>query len=270
MIARIWHGATESDESDEYFHYLNETGIPDYRNTTGNLGVIVLRRIENGEAHFLLLTLWDSFESIKKFAGDAFERARYYPEDAKFLLEQEAEVRHYEVLSEFAGGENRINEISEAEQISEIERIIDEMKKAHESDAWFGASLAEALAGINHEQAAARPIENAHSIWEIAAHVRAWEDVFRRRLEGQGTTEPEAGDFPAPFEQSAKAWAELLKELEHTHQQLLSVVEKLPGSILENKIPYKDYSYRFLLREIVKHKVYHAGQIALLKKTFAG
>ncbi len=98
MIARIWHGATETGKVDEYFDYLNKTGVPDYRATKGNRGVFILRRIENDEAHFLLLTLWEFVEAIKDFAGDEIERARYYPEDEKFLLELEPNVRHYEVL----------------------------------------------------------------------------------------------------------------------------------------------------------------------------
>lgn len=98
MIARIWHGATKADKADEYFDYLNETGISDYRATNGNRGVYILRRTENNEAHFLLLTLWESVEAIKNFAGEEIERARYYPEDKEFLIELEPNVRHFDVL----------------------------------------------------------------------------------------------------------------------------------------------------------------------------
>lgn len=104
MIARIWHGATEADKADEYFDYLNRTGIPDYRATEGNRGVYVLRRVENDKAHFMLLTLWESIEAIKNFAGDEIERARYYPEDEKFLLEIVLSVQHYEVLENRKSG----------------------------------------------------------------------------------------------------------------------------------------------------------------------
>jgi uncharacterized damage-inducible protein DinB len=152
--------------------------------------------------------------------------------------------------------------------VSEIKEIINELKNIHDGNAWHGSSLKDALDGIKAEQAAVRPLKQAHSIWEIVAHIEGWEDVFLRRLEGQGTSEPETGDFPVPAEQSEKAWKEMLQKLKNTHRELLNVVEKLPDSVLETKIAGKDYSYRFLLRETVNHKVYHSGQIALLKKAF--
>ena len=98
MIARIWHGVTPGSKAEQYLDYLNETGIPDYRATEGNQGVYVLRRIEGNRAHFLLLTLWESLDAIKRFAGPDFEKARYYPEDDEYLLERELTVDHYEVV----------------------------------------------------------------------------------------------------------------------------------------------------------------------------
>jgi heme-degrading monooxygenase HmoA len=100
MIARTWHGMTEASNADEYFEYLEKTGVPEYRTTQGNLGVYVLRRIDGNKAHFLLLTLWESEDAIKKFAGPSMEKARYYPEDEHYLLELEPTVTHYEVLVE--------------------------------------------------------------------------------------------------------------------------------------------------------------------------
>ena len=77
---------------------LLRTGIPGLKATAGNLGVYVLRRIEGSQAHFLMISLWQSRKDIRAFAGDDIERARYYPEDAAFLLELEPHVTHYEVL----------------------------------------------------------------------------------------------------------------------------------------------------------------------------
>ena len=98
MIARTWHGVVPSEKAEAYYAFLQRTGVPDYRATKGNQGVLVLRRIEGEVAHFLLVTLWDSLESIKTFAGEDVERARYYPEDRGFLLEMETYVTHYDVL----------------------------------------------------------------------------------------------------------------------------------------------------------------------------
>jgi heme-degrading monooxygenase HmoA len=99
MLARLWHGITPASKADEYVDYLNKTGIGDYQATEGNLGVQLLRRIEGEQAHFLIITFWESVEAVKKFAGDEYEKARYYPEDENFLLEFEEKVVHYEVVS---------------------------------------------------------------------------------------------------------------------------------------------------------------------------
>jgi heme-degrading monooxygenase HmoA len=98
MIARTWHGITDAAKANDYLDYLNKTGVPEYRATQGNLGVYVLRRIEGNKAHFLLLTLWESEDAIKRFAGSNMEKARYYPEDEQFLLELEPTATHYEVV----------------------------------------------------------------------------------------------------------------------------------------------------------------------------
>jgi len=100
MIARIWHGATLESRNDEYFEYIMETGVKGYRSTEGNRGVYVFRRISNGQAEFLLISLWESFDAIRQFAGPDIEKAvYYYPKDKEFLIEQEPNVIHYEVLA---------------------------------------------------------------------------------------------------------------------------------------------------------------------------
>ena len=99
MIARTWHGVTPAEKADAYDDYLEASGVKEYRRTKGNRGVYVFRRIEGDRAHFLLVSLWDSYESIRAFAGDDLEKARYFPKDREFLLEFEPKVAHYEVLA---------------------------------------------------------------------------------------------------------------------------------------------------------------------------
>lgn len=98
VITRVWHGTTRAEHADRYLHYIEQTGISSYRNTKGNLSAKILRRIENGVCHFLTITEWASYESIKEFAGEDFEKARYYEEDKKYLLELEEGVVHYETF----------------------------------------------------------------------------------------------------------------------------------------------------------------------------
>lgn len=99
-VVRMWHGRVPSIMAAEYTDYLRRTGIPDYRETEGNLDVQLLHRTEGDITHFLIVTLWESLEHIREFAGDDVNRARYYPEDRRFLLELEPEVEHWEVEGE--------------------------------------------------------------------------------------------------------------------------------------------------------------------------
>lgn len=100
MIARTWHGVTPAAKADEYLAYLEATGLRGYRAIDGNRGVFVLRRIAGGRADFLLVSLWDSYEAVRNFAGDNVEKAVYYPEDRKYLLKLEPNATHYDVVFE--------------------------------------------------------------------------------------------------------------------------------------------------------------------------
>ncbi len=102
MIARLWHGLVPQEKADAYHVYLLRTDVRDYQATPGNRGVYVLRRSEGQHVHFLLVSLWDSPEAIRAFAGEEIKRARYYPEDDEYLLDREPTVTHYEVLTTLA------------------------------------------------------------------------------------------------------------------------------------------------------------------------
>lgn len=97
MIARIWHGITLTAVADQYLAFLRERAVPDYSATPGNLSVHLMHRKEGRLTHFITLTHWQSLQAIEAFAGEDISRAKYYPEDAGFLLEYEPTVQHYEV-----------------------------------------------------------------------------------------------------------------------------------------------------------------------------
>ena len=96
MITRIWHGKTKASHAEIYLKYLQGTGLKDYVATPGNVSAKVLRKIDGDICHFYTVTEWDSLASIKNFAGEDYEKARYYPEDERYLLEFEDTVEHYE------------------------------------------------------------------------------------------------------------------------------------------------------------------------------
>jgi heme-degrading monooxygenase HmoA len=98
MIARIWKGVTPAAKADQYLEYLRQTGVKDLRATEGNRGVYVLRRLDGEQAAFTFISLWESWEAIRRFAGDEIERAVYYVEDEDYLLALDPWVSHHEVL----------------------------------------------------------------------------------------------------------------------------------------------------------------------------
>ena len=151
--------------------------------------------------------------------------------------------------------------------MNELMALRDELQIIHEGDAWHGPSLHEILAGISAAQAAAHPIPAAHSIWELVVHIAAWEETFCRRLQGQAKVEPDAGDFPAVTETSETAWQQALQTFDRIHQQFIAQVAALSESDLDQQVAGKDYTVRYLLHGTVRHHVYHAGQIALLKRS---
>lgn len=99
MVARIWGGAVSPAEDDAYADYMNQTGVREYRSTDGNWAVYMLRRRLEEKTDFVLLTLWESLEGIKAFAGHDYERAVFYPEDERFLIERDVRSTHFEVAA---------------------------------------------------------------------------------------------------------------------------------------------------------------------------
>lgn len=100
----MWRGAVRPGRGDAYAAYLDTTGVKDCRATPGNQGVLVLRRDEPAQTEFVFISLWESMDAIRRFAGDDVERARYYPEDREFLLFLEPTVAHHTVTAFLPGG----------------------------------------------------------------------------------------------------------------------------------------------------------------------
>jgi heme-degrading monooxygenase HmoA len=96
-IARVWYGRTPSTKGKEYVEYIKKTGVKGLRETEGNRGVLVLRRVNKDVAEFAVISFWDSLHTIQSFAGKDINKAVYYPEDSKYLLEMPPELVHYEV-----------------------------------------------------------------------------------------------------------------------------------------------------------------------------
>jgi uncharacterized damage-inducible protein DinB len=149
---------------------------------------------------------------------------------------------------------------------SEKSQLVDDLRRIYEGDAWHGDSLSQILSGISAKRAYAKPIPDAHSIWEIALHIAAWNETFTARLQGEVRPEPLDGDFPAINETDEKNWQETLKRVQTSQQRLIEAAKKIDEGALPKQFAQRDFSLRFFLHGIARHIVYHSGQIAILKK----
>jgi heme-degrading monooxygenase HmoA len=100
VIARVWKGATRAADADQYLDYLRHTGLAAYARTPGHRRTITMRRIDGDRAEFVLVTLWDSMDAVRAFAGDEPERAVFYSEDDRFLVARDDRVTHYDVVDQ--------------------------------------------------------------------------------------------------------------------------------------------------------------------------
>jgi uncharacterized damage-inducible protein DinB len=153
--------------------------------------------------------------------------------------------------------------------VPETARLADQIRRAFEGEAWHGDSMLELLAGVGAETAAAHPIKGAHSIWELLLHVAAWDDAVLRRTGGGAVELSDRENFPPVSDSSETAWRKAVEQVKKKHDALVKAVAAFPDSRLHEQVPGKKekyYDHFYLFSGIVQHELYHAGQIALLKK----
>ncbi len=162
--------------------------------------------------------------------------------------------------------------------MSEITRLLDQLRRAFDGEPWSGPSLWANLEGLTAAQAAQHPVANAHSIWEIALHAAVWADVARRRLVARKLLQvSDAEDWPLqPGRPTEADWQAVLTDLRQTHEQLLTAASSVTDEALDQPINttldavvgYGSTVY-VTLHGVAQHYLYHAGQIALLRKAVA-
>lgn len=148
----------------------------------------------------------------------------------------------------------------------EAERIADLHRRAFDGDSWHGPHVFEILEGVDAARAARNPVAGAHGVWEIVLHLRAWEDVVLRRLRGEIVELTEAQDWPRAADPSEAAWKTALVALRETHDELTRTIAAIPDERLETTAPGGRTTLYRLAHGAVHHALYHAGQLAILKK----
>lgn len=147
--------------------------------------------------------------------------------------------------------------------------LAEQLRRAFEGDAWHGPAVLELLQDVDAFTAAAKPLPDVHSIWELLFHIEAWDGAALRRLAGEKTQLTGVANFPVVPKPREVAWRKAVAHAQRTHNRLVKAVASLPESRLGDRVPGKKYDFYFMLHGIAQHELYHAGQIAILKKAQA-
>ena len=152
--------------------------------------------------------------------------------------------------------------------MSEVQRIVDQLRRAYEGPAFHGDAVKEILKGVVADQANRRPIKQGHSIWELVGHIAGWHREICNRLIGQtAKLLPPEENFPQPKDASQAAWKKTLENLDESYRELSATISQFPESRLADTVQGRNYDFYVLMHGIVQHTLYHAGQIAILKKS---
>jgi len=150
--------------------------------------------------------------------------------------------------------------------ISESVLIADQLRRAFAGDAWHGPALLELLQDVDAASAAAKPVPTVHSVWELVLHIAAWDGAALRRIAGETVQLTGDANFPVVPKPTEAAWCKAVAHAKRTHDTLVKTVASLPESRLRDRVPGKKYDFYHLLHGVAQHELYHAGQIAILKK----
>ena len=251
MITRVWHGKTKKEDSEIYRQYVIDTGIQDYLKTEGNLDVEIWQRDEGDVTHILTVTHWEDLQSIKKFAGDDYVKAKYYPEDDKYLLEFEENVKHYSTFS-FS---NR-----------ELKNYIKQIEELYDGDNWTDENFIKKISSINEETAFLQPQGGKHSVSEVLWHCIFWRRVILKRMNGDwgyGEEFQEEQNFLSLDVLKERGWQNIVADFAEINNMLIDFLKSRTDNFLEEVYP-NGYSNRYMIEGIISHDYYHLGQIGFI------
>jgi uncharacterized damage-inducible protein DinB len=146
----------------------------------------------------------------------------------------------------------------------EIEKILDQMNRAWGGPSWTGVDIRPLLDDITDAQSRAHPIPNVHSVIELVTHISATMDLVTYRLSGKPrelTIEEDWGD------RTKLPWPDAVEEIENAESRLSDAVARLSVDDLDKIVAGRDYTVYVMLHGVIQHNLYHAGQIAIVKKS---
>lgn len=257
MIHRVWHGWAVGENADAYERLVREEVLPGIaaKGIAGYGGAWLARRRVGDEVEFTTTLRFDSMDAVRQMAG-ADAEASYVPAPARAVLARwDERAAHYEVLQE----------PSDAVRASGP-TLATALRRAITGPMWHGPALRESVEGVSAAQAAARPVPGAHGIWELVAHVGAWAEIVLERLEGRAEEVTPERNFPPVREATEEVWQATVAAMERAYAALAEAVEGLDDGALARVAVAGQPPAGVMIRGVVEHGVYHAGQISLLRR----
>ena len=152
--------------------------------------------------------------------------------------------------------------------MTEIEQLVDRYEQTMSVDAWYGDPIWKILQCIDAPCAAAELLPGTHTIWQLVMHMEFWERIAARRFAGPIVPE-EAGNFPATPAVNDAEWEKTLGSFRISNREFRQAISQLDANCLDKNTPGGQRSFRYELVGVLEHHIYHAGQIALLKKAYS-
>jgi uncharacterized damage-inducible protein DinB len=251
MITRIWHGRTKKEDADIYRNYVIETGVWEYQRAEGNISVRILQQDEGEATHIWTVTEWQNLECIKSFAGKDIEKAKYYPEDKKYLLELESDVIHCRTYL-FSN--------------SRIKNYIRQFTQLFEGGSWNDESYLEKLKDVDEQKAFAQPTPGRHSVAEILWHCIYWKTILIKQIQGdfefRKRTEKEQ-NFLSMETLKQKGWKNLVAEFKLSQETLIALLKGKNDDFLHEKFT-AGKKFEYIIEGLIHHDIYHLGQIGFV------
>lgn len=267
-LRRIWRGWTPPERADAYETLLLERVLPgiEAKRIPGYRGAFVGRREVPEGVEFVTILSFASLDAVRTLAGEDPDVA-YVPDEARALLSDfERRAAHYAVVLDPAPDARDAAPGSGLESASALASALRDVVDAVGDGMWHGPSLGEAVEGVDADAAAARPIPDAHTIWELVLHVGQWAEIVGERIAGRSVEVTPERNFPPVADVSEEAWSEALERVRARYQALADQAATLTGSGLWREGEEGRPSPGVEIRGVIEHGVYHAGQIMLLRR----
>lgn len=150
--------------------------------------------------------------------------------------------------------------------MNEVKFLRDQLLTTFKGDSWHGPSLMKTLEGVDLKQAMARPLGERHTVWELVDHTTFWLEAVLDALKDKAMPDPSMELNWPRMGSTEEHWSQSLRRLEAAVNMVLDELAGWTNEDLGRTVPGRDYTFKQMLHGAVHHNLYHAGQIAILKR----